>query len=288
MSAPANDPHYAMGRSEEETQRLLRQGHLFNPLTRRLFIDAGIGSGMRVLDVGSGAGDVALIVADLVGPTGSVVGVDPDAEILDMARHRVRAAGWPNVTFVAGDVRTEQFDDLFDAVVGRFVLIWVRDQVEVLRACLTHLKPGGIISFQEHDISGYAAFPPSALIAQMNRWADEWQETVAAQVAGERPVARFQSTVNHLFGSFQEAGLATPQMRYEAPIGGGPEWSGYAALTDHLRRFVPMFVEADVATEAEIDIETFEERLRTETVGQQGALRCLPATGIWARKPIPA
>src|SRR5947209_4658885 len=113
MSGPAHDPNYAMGRSEEETQRLLRQGHLFNPLTRRLFIDAGVGSGMRVLDVGSGAGDVALIVADLVGPTGSVVGVDPDAEILDMARHRVRVAGWPNVTFVAGDVRTEQFDDLF-------------------------------------------------------------------------------------------------------------------------------------------------------------------------------
>ena len=53
------DPTYAVGRSEHETQRLQRQGQVYAPLTRRLLVDAGIGRGMRVLDVGCGAGDLA-------------------------------------------------------------------------------------------------------------------------------------------------------------------------------------------------------------------------------------
>jgi precorrin-6B methylase 2 len=61
---------------------------------------------MRILDVGSGAGDVALLLADLVGPTGSIVGIDTNAEILAVARQRVLALGWTNVSFVTGDVRT--------------------------------------------------------------------------------------------------------------------------------------------------------------------------------------
>jgi tRNA A58 N-methylase Trm61 len=96
------DPGYVMGRTEHETQRLRRQGQLYGPLTRRLLVAAGVGLGMRILDVGSGAGDVALLLADLVGPTGSVVGIDTNAEILAVARQRVLALGWTNVSFVTG------------------------------------------------------------------------------------------------------------------------------------------------------------------------------------------
>ncbi len=59
---------YAMGRSEAETERLIRQSGLYAPFTWRLFEQAGLGPGMRVLDVGTGAGDVALIAAEMVGP----------------------------------------------------------------------------------------------------------------------------------------------------------------------------------------------------------------------------
>src|SRR5919199_409878 len=80
------DPSYIVGRTEHETQRLHRQGQLYGPLTRRLFMVAGIGPGMRVLDVGSGAGDVSLLLADLVGAAGTVVGIDTNATILEVAR----------------------------------------------------------------------------------------------------------------------------------------------------------------------------------------------------------
>src|SRR5437867_11056695 len=100
------DATYVLGHSAEETRRLQRQAQVYGPSSRRLFVEAGITNGMRVLDVGSGAGDVALLVADLVGPQGRVVGVDTNAVILDTARERAHAAGLTNVSFIEGDIRT--------------------------------------------------------------------------------------------------------------------------------------------------------------------------------------
>ena len=62
-------------------------------MTARLLRDAGIRPGMHVLDVGSGAGDVSLIAAELVGPSGSVIGVDRDGPSVELAGRRARAAG---------------------------------------------------------------------------------------------------------------------------------------------------------------------------------------------------
>jgi SAM-dependent methyltransferase len=61
---------YALGHTPEAFQRLLVQGQLFNPFTRRLLEDAGLQAGMHVLDVGCGPGDVSLLAAELVGEQG--------------------------------------------------------------------------------------------------------------------------------------------------------------------------------------------------------------------------
>ena len=70
---------YALGHSEHELERLSRQAEVFAPFTRQLFEQAGISSGMRILDVGCGAGDEAFLAAELVGPNGEVVGADHSA-----------------------------------------------------------------------------------------------------------------------------------------------------------------------------------------------------------------
>jgi SAM-dependent methyltransferase len=98
-SEPADS--YALGRSEAETRRLIVQHQLYGPLTRQFLTAAGVTAGMKILDVGSGAGDVALLLAELVGPQGQVVGVDTNAAILDTGRSRVEAAGWTTVRFPA-------------------------------------------------------------------------------------------------------------------------------------------------------------------------------------------
>src|SRR5262249_26107595 len=71
-----SDDTYALGRRPEETRRLQVQAQVLNPSTRRLFEQARIRAGMKVLDLGSGAGDVALLLADMIGPSGTVVGVE--------------------------------------------------------------------------------------------------------------------------------------------------------------------------------------------------------------------
>ena len=273
------DPGYVMGRTDHETRRLQRQGQLYGPLTRRLLEAAGVGAGMRVLDVGSGAGDVALLLADLVGPTGAVVGIDTNAAVLTVARERVRALGWPNVTFVAGDVRTAAPPGPFDAAVGRFVLVWVRDPVAVLRACARLVRPHGLVVFQEHDVlGGYRTYPPSPLLEQVLRWGAPLAAAQGLDLA----------TAYRLYGSFEAAGLPRPQLREEAPLGGGPEWVGYETLADHLRSLEPFLLAAGAATQEELAVDTLTERLRADIVAQGGVLRCVPAVGIWAHVPAPA
>ena len=70
MTDQDRDRQYTMGRSDEETERLIEQSRLIRPITERFLRSAGVARGMRVLDIGSGAGDVALIAAELVGPEG--------------------------------------------------------------------------------------------------------------------------------------------------------------------------------------------------------------------------
>jgi len=84
-------PHpYVFERSEEAT-RPSQQGRFLVPLTRRLLEDAG---------------DVTLLLAELVGPGGHIVGVVSNAAVLETARQRVREAGWSTVSLVSGDIGT--------------------------------------------------------------------------------------------------------------------------------------------------------------------------------------
>jgi ubiquinone/menaquinone biosynthesis C-methylase UbiE len=71
MSEPFSQ-EYALGYTNAEHERLIRQAARIAPITERLFREAGIGPGQLVLDLGSGVGDVAMLVARLVGPSGQV------------------------------------------------------------------------------------------------------------------------------------------------------------------------------------------------------------------------
>ena len=84
---------YTLASSGAERARLARQAERIRPATERLFRRAEIGPGARVLDVGCGAGDVALLVAELVGELGFVLGIDSDQAQLDSAARRCADAG---------------------------------------------------------------------------------------------------------------------------------------------------------------------------------------------------
>src|SRR5690242_3484441 len=140
---------YPLGNTQAEHERLARQATVFDPLTERLFREAGIGAGMRVLDLGSGAGDVSMLLSRIVGPGGEIVGVERSAESIAHAKARTSAANIDNVRFVQADVAAITAEAPFDAAVGRWILMFVPDPVAVLRATSRLVKRGGAVAFQE-------------------------------------------------------------------------------------------------------------------------------------------
>jgi 2-polyprenyl-3-methyl-5-hydroxy-6-metoxy-1,4-benzoquinol methylase len=272
-----NTDTYALGRSEAETQRLILQHRIYGPITRRCFEAAGIGAGMTVLDIGSGAGDVALLLADLVGPRGRVVGVDMNAAILDTARARAASAGFANVTFIAGEAGEAAGETRFDAVTGRYVLMYVPDPVALLRRLAGLLRPGGIVAFQEMDINNPpGSFPPTPAMSALSKWLVP-PETLPI------PDVRIGMKLLRLF---REAGLPTPELRMEAPVGGGPDWPGYEYLAATLRSLAPMIrkMSGGYDVEADVGIDTLAERMRTEITAVDGVQMLAPIVGAWSRK----
>src|SRR5713226_3421722 len=144
---------YALGYTNAEHDRLIRQAARIAPITERLFREAGIGPGQRVLDLGSGVGDVALLAARLAGPSGEVVGIERDAVSIARANARVAEAGLRNVSFTQADVSQIPDSEPFDATVGRFILMWLPDPVAALRSLSRLVRPGGVFAFLEPSLA---------------------------------------------------------------------------------------------------------------------------------------
>src|SRR5260370_37945152 len=147
MTASGPTPPYTLGSTDSEHERLIRQAAHLAPFTERFFRDAGIASGQRVLDIGSGVGDVAMLAARLVGPSGEVVGIERDLRSIARARARVAEAGLRNVSFTQTDVSQIPDSEPFDAVVGRFILMWLPDPVAALRSLSRFVRPRGVFAF---------------------------------------------------------------------------------------------------------------------------------------------
>jgi SAM-dependent methyltransferase len=271
-----DDPLYTPGRSFEETKRLQQQASLFEPSTRRLFEAAGIKAGMKVLDVGCGAGDVALLVTQLVGPTGCVVGVDKNPAILKIARQR--AAGLRNVTFLEGDIRNIALEGDIDAAVGRFTLLYIADQAVALQTIARHLGPQGILAFQELDFSLSESISANENIASLCRQFFLWAEDAYSH-AGSPTQMGVQ-----LPEAFRRAGLPLPQLGLDAIAGAGEQWEGYDLFTETLRSLLPVIVRFGITTEKEVDVETYAERLRAESVSQHKLVVGPMMISAWTRK----
>jgi ubiquinone/menaquinone biosynthesis C-methylase UbiE len=267
--------NYLLGHTTFAIQRLLRLGQIYQPFTRSLLIEAGLTTGMRVVDIGCGPGDVSLIAADLVGETGRVLGIDASSDMLEIARSRVQAAGLRHVSFLAADLRTLSLDQPVDALIGRFILMHLPEPATVLRHLLPCVGPRGIVAFQEYELSSHqdAFYPPSSLWEQTYRLT-----TLPFERAGGNLHAGMQ-----LPAMFQVAGLPAPHMRYEASIGADRDWPGFDMRADDVRTFLPLILQFGLATEEEIGIDTLAERLREETVGHHGAARLPVLVSAWTR-----
>ena len=123
----SGDSTYALGHVDTEIHRLLLQGRMHAEFTEHALRLVGLRSGMRVLDVGCGPGDVSFIAARLVGPTGTVLGVDASADVIEVARTRAAEQGVTTVRFAATVIADVSLDEPVDAVIGRMILMHLPD-----------------------------------------------------------------------------------------------------------------------------------------------------------------
>jgi ubiquinone/menaquinone biosynthesis C-methylase UbiE len=248
-------PDYALGHSEREMRRLGAQARMFEPFTHRMLQQAGLSRGMRVLDVGSGAGDVAFLCASLVGPTGVVIGTDKSPAAVETALERARSAGLGNVTFASGDAGEMPFERPFDAVVGRLVLMYQPDAEGMLRKFSRLLRGGGILAFQEFDISSAQCVPQSQTFEKCVQWI-----TSAFAVTGTDT-----RMGPKLYSTFVNAGVPAPTMSLDAGIWGGENNPGASMVTEVVRSLLPVLTKSGIATEAEVEIGSLQERIQRKS-----------------------
>ena len=271
---------YPFQSSDAERERLAAQGELVAPLTRRLFAKAGIAPGMRVLDIGSGSGDVALLAAQLVGPTGQVTSIDCDPAQVEYADKRAKIQGFANIHFIVGDFREIAIAPAVDAIVGRLVLMYAADPLNAMQRALRYLKPGGIVALQESiiDYEGPVFIEPLDCLAAR---AAEWFR------AGFKHAAVQSRMGMRLFGLMRKAGL-TPSTEIDmlVPILQGPDGALFGTLASVVRSQLPAIVASGVATEAEIQIDTLEQRMIADAPaeGVVGYFN-LGHVGVWGKKP---
>ncbi|HVW84502.1 MAG TPA: class I SAM-dependent methyltransferase [Bryobacteraceae bacterium] len=264
---------YALGHSERELERLGAQARVFGPFTRRMLHQAGLAEGMRVLDVGTGTGDVAFLCADLVGPSGEVVGADRSPAAIETARERARRAGLRHVIFTVDDAQNPQIHGPFDAVVGRLVLMHQPDPVTVLRKLSALTGPRGIVAFQEFDIGAALSSPPSPTFDRYMQW---MTKVFTAAGTDARMGLKLHSV-------FVEAGLPAPSMSLDAGIWGGGNNPAAVMVSDVVRSLLPVAAKLGLPPEPESAISTVRERIEQELRDSGGVAISPSLIGAWTR-----
>jgi len=268
---------YQLGSDAAELKRLDLQGRVLAPATRTILATAGIRPGMRVLDLGSGAGDVAFVAAGLVGPAGEVVGIDQSPDAVAKATARAGERRLSNVWFVPGDIHDPAPGGPFDAVIGRLVLMYVPDPAAVLRTQASVLRPGGVVAPIEFDLHSARSLPPTPLVAQVHSWLAEAFTRAGIDLA----------LGPGLWAVLQAAGLQPLGMIGVQPHFGPEDPDGAAILAGIVRTVLPLIERAGVATAAEVGADTLQQRLSGELAASAAVFAHPMLISAWgtARQP---
>jgi SAM-dependent methyltransferase len=268
-------PAYVLGHGDFEIERLRFQAVIIEPITRRLIRECGIGPGMRVLEIGCGAGDVSVLLAEAVGDTGSVVAFDRESRAVEMAKFRAFAAGHRRIEFLVASDEAFPERPEFDAVIGRYVLHHQRDPLAMLRRTARAVRPGGIIAF--HEPAGHVG--AHALPA-----VDLYVRTEQCLNAVFNAMLPHRDIGGRLVACFEEAGLPTPHMIWESVVGDhrSPLWP-LSAMT--YRSMLPQIVRMGLVPEDNGDPETLADRLVAAAAAVRAQIVSKPQVCAWAIRP---
>jgi SAM-dependent methyltransferase len=264
---------YVLGSHAQELARLDAQARQIEPATRLLLLAAGIGSGARVLDLGTGLGHVAQLVAGLIGPSGSVVGLDRSPGMLEEARRRVGSDA--RIVFTQGDVTSWRDAEPFDVIVGRLLLFHVADPIAVVRHHLAALRPGGQFIAIDFDIGSARTEPAVPLLKEALEWI-----SAAFSAAGASP--NIGARLGVILADAGLTGVTTFGVQGYIP----PQSpAGPALVAGVIRSLEETIVARRIATREQIGIETLESRI-ADALHQANAVLLPPTvSGAWGRRP---
>ena len=272
-SAAASGSSYVLGHADVEVQRLLLQGRLYDDYTEHALRLAGLRQGMRVLDIGCGTGDVSFIAARLVGPSGSVLGVDAAPEMIELARARAAEKGLSAVHFTQAAIDAIALDEPVDAVVGRLILMHLPDPAATLRRLGSFVRPGGVIAFSENDITGARSIPDMPVFGQVTAGIVRDFEAIGLS-------ARFGTTLHTIFA---DAGLGAPRLTLGTPIGTAADTDILAYAVEVWRLVSPIAQQLGFAIDELADIGEFVPRFREEAQAVDAVITMPPIITAWAQ-----
>jgi len=253
------------------------------PFIEELVARSGIAPGMRVLVIGAGTGDVALLVAERVGASGWVLGVDDDPHLIALAQRRVKEQRFEQVVLRAQRPEAVVSGVPFDAALGAFSLMKEADPVGAIRQAAKLVRAGGRVVFAEWHFESMlwgltSSWPGLPLYGQVARWTIEALRRSGIHVdMGLR-----------LVNGFVEAGLPLPSVRTDLRVVDGTCAAGFGFFAETLADQLTALERFGIATAEEAQIETLAERMRHEAVAHRGHAFLPLLAGAWANKQLPA
>lgn len=231
---------YALGQAPEEHERLRLQARVWEEATTSVLDRVGLGTGQRCLDVGCGPGETMRLMAERVGPHGSVVGLDLDPGIGAAAEAYLHRAGHPQCRVVAHDATADEPlpGGPYDLVYARLLLFHLPQRVEVLRRLWQAVAPGGCLVVQDYDLRSIGVLPALASVEQT---ADIMVDAFRAAGCDVEVGARLPLL-------FVEAGIGVPD---GTDVSGrvAPLREGRGVLVQTLRSLLPLALARGVVTE---------------------------------------
>jgi ubiquinone/menaquinone biosynthesis C-methylase UbiE len=169
--AHINPDGYVHGRDAEEYLRLRNQAAMWQSTTETFLDEIGLKPGMSCLNVGSGPGSVMRLMADRVGPSGRVTGLEVDGRLGTQALADLQAEGGADFRVIAANVtEVDEIDGApFDLTYCRLFLMHMQDPVAILEKMLAWTKPGGVVAAQEFDFGAIAIEPLCRAMSEFNR-----------------------------------------------------------------------------------------------------------------------
>jgi precorrin-6B methylase 2 len=231
---------YAIEGGQQGKHRLDLLAEVMRPTTLRLLEDAGLRPGQRCLDVGCGGGHVTCDLARIVGPGGTVVGIDFDADVVELARAGVAEGGLDNVEFVVGDARTIESGP-FDLLYARFLLSHMSEPHEVLAHLSGLVCDGGRVVVEDIDFTGSYCHPVDPAY---DRYMELYIEVVRRK-GGDAALGR------RLPRLMVEAGLKEVGWNVFQPVHAAGPYKQMAFVT--MERIRPAVLDHGLATAQEID-----------------------------------